>query len=170
MNDVYDDLAELLYAEYNKQFPAAKKLADKAMQVAQGRGHIKTLLGRRARFDAWESAEWGVKEPAVFDRREAVEKWGRIKRAGTHKALNRLLQGSAADIMKMAMVQMVDEGVTNVLGVPLMTVHDELVWSVPQTKEGLEAIDEAGRIMCGFDLKIPLAIDDERGENWGSVK
>lgn len=170
MSDVFDDLSELLYAEYNKKFPAAKKLADKAMQVATGRGYIKTLLGRRARFNQWESAEWGVRDPAVSDKAEAVEKWGRVKRAGTHKALNRLLQGSAADINKMAMVRMVEDGVTNTLGVPLMTVHDELVWTAPNTKEGIEALEHAGRIMCGFDLKIPLAIDDERGENWGSVK
>ncbi len=170
MSDVYDDLADLLYTKYNQKFPTAKRLADKAMQVAAGRGYIKTLLGRRARFNQWESAEWGVRDPAVSSKAEAVEKWGRVKRAGTHKALNRLLQGSAADLNKMAMVRMVEDGVTNTLGVPLMTVHDELVWTAPNTKEGIEALEHAGRIMCGFDLKIPLAIDDERGENWGSVK
>ena len=100
----------------------------------------------------------------------AIEKWGAVRRAYTHKALNRILQGSAADINKMAMVKMVEEGVTGSIGVPLMTVHDELVWTAPGTKEGIEALEHAGRIMCGFDLKIPLAIDDERGENWGSVK
>ena len=162
--------AEEIFSLYHEKMPFVRETYNLAAKRAGARGYVKTLLGRRARFNMWEPDSFGSKEEAIDDQGSAVEKWGRVRRAYTHKALNRILQGSAADIMKIAMVKMVESGVTNVLGVPLMTVHDELVWSVPNTKEGLEAIDEAGRIMCSFDLKIPLAIDDERGENWGSVK
>ena len=162
--------AEDIFALYHEKMPFVRETYNLAAKRAGARGYVKTLLGRRARFNMWEPDQFGQREEAVDSRDLALDKWGKIRRAYTHKALNRILQGSSADIMKMAMVQMVEQGVTGVLGVPLMTVHDELVWTVPQTKEGLEAIDEAGRIMCSFDLKIPLAIDDERGENWGSVK
>lgn len=162
--------AEEIFSLYHEKMPFVRETYNLAAKRAGSRGYVKTLLGRRARFNMWEPDSFGNKEEAIDDQGSAVERWGKVRRAYTHKALNRILQGSAADIMKVAMVKMVESGVTKVLGVPLMTVHDELVWSVPNTKEGLEAIDEAGRIMCSFDLKIPLAIDDERGENWGSVK
>jgi DNA polymerase I-like protein with 3'-5' exonuclease and polymerase domains len=162
--------AESIFALYHEKMPFVRETYNLAAKRAGSRGYVKTILGRRARFNMWESDSWGVREDAVDDRGLAIEKWGKVRRAYTHKALNRILQGSAADINKMAMIKMVEEGVTGSIGVPLMTVHDELVWTAPGTKEGIEALEHAGRIMCGFDLKIPLAIDDERGENWGSVK
>ncbi|QGH72171.1 MAG: DNA polymerase [Caudovirales sp. ctOwN3] len=162
--------AEQIFGLYHEKLPFVRETYNLAAKRASARGYVKTLLGRRARFNMWEPAKFGHGEEPIMDRELAVSNWGQVQRAYSYKALNRVLQGSAADILKMAMVRMVEEGVTGILGVPLMTVHDELVWSVPNTKEGLEAIDEAGRIMCSFDLKIPLAIDDERGENWGSVK
>jgi DNA polymerase I-like protein with 3'-5' exonuclease and polymerase domains len=162
--------AEKIFSQYHTKMPFVRETYNLAAKRAGSRGYVKTLLGRRARFNMWEPAKWGVKEDAIEDKHLAIEKWGAVRRAYTHKALNRILQGSAADINKMAMVKMVEEGVTGSIGVPLMTVHDELVWTAPGTKEGIEALEHAGRIMCGFDLKIPLAIDDERGENWGSVK
>jgi DNA polymerase I-like protein with 3'-5' exonuclease and polymerase domains len=162
--------AEGIFSIYHEKMPFVRETYNLAAKRAGSRGYVKTILGRRARFNMWEPDKYGVREEAMDDQGSAVEKWGRVRRAYTHKALNRILQGSSADIMKMAMVKMVEEGVTGVIGMPLMTVHDELVWTAPQTKEGLEALDHASRIMCGFDLKIPFAVDDERGENWGSVK
>ena len=162
--------AEVIFGIYHDKMPFVRETYNLAAKRAGSRGYVKTILGRRARFNMWEANRWGVREDALDDKYAAIEKWGQVRRAFTHKALNRILQGSAADINKMAMIKMVEEGVTGAIGVPLMTVHDELVWTAPNTKEGLEALDHAGRIMCGFDLKIPLAIDDERGENWGSVK
>jgi DNA polymerase I-like protein with 3'-5' exonuclease and polymerase domains len=162
-----------LFEAYKIKFPAAKRLADLATRTANSRGFVKTLLGRRARFDKWAPSKWSStpKEPLPYE--EALAAYGAaISRSGTHKTLNSILQGSAADVMKTAMVQMVREGVTDVLGPPLLTVHDELVWSAPETKEALEALDHAKWIMCNCmpDLKVPMMVDDERGPNWGNVK
>ena len=174
MPDIYDDLADLLYLKYNTTFPAAKRLAKRASSVAESRGYVKTLLGRRGRFNLWVPAGYRKQKETGLLLPEATAKWGKaITRTGTHKALNAILQGTAADIMKTAMVRMVQAGVTDVLGPPLMTVHDELVFSVPRTIEGQEAAAVAGNIMrhcMGNLLKVPLEIDDERGPNWGELK
>lgn len=161
-----------IFSLYHEKLPFAKETANLAAKRAGARGYVRTLLGRRARFNDWEPDVYGMKEQAVGSRQEAVALWGpRVRRAYTHKALNRVLQGSAADILKLCLVKFVEDGVTGVLGMPLMNVHDEVVWSVPKTKEGQEAALEAGRIMCNcVDLKIPLKIDDERGPSWGEVK
>jgi len=64
-------------------------------------GSIRTLLGRKCRFPLWEPTEWGVNK--ALPREQAVIEYGsRIKRAGTYKGLNRLIQGSAADLMAKA--------------------------------------------------------------------
>jgi len=118
-------------------------------------------------------SKWSSTPKEPLSHADALVAYGNsISRSGTHKTLNSILQGSAADVMKTAMVQMVREGVTDVLGPPLLTVHDELVWSAPETKEALEALDHAKWIMCNCmpELKVPMMVDDERGPNWGNVK
>jgi DNA polymerase I-like protein with 3'-5' exonuclease and polymerase domains len=172
-DDLYLRLAKVLFEAYKIKFPAAKRLADLSSRTANERGFVKTLLGRRARFDLWVPSKWSseAKTPLPYD--EAVIAYGHgVSRSGTHKTLNSILQGSAADVMKTAMVKMVRDGVTDVLGPPLLTVHDELVWSAPDTKEALEALDQAKWIMCNCmpNLRVPLMVDDERGTNWGNVK
>jgi len=172
-DDLYLRLAKVLFEAYKIKFPAAKRLADLASRTANERGFVKTLLGRRARFDMWVPSRWSSEAKTPLPYEEAIAAYGNsISRSGTHKTLNSILQGSAADVMKTAMVKMVREGVTDVLGPPLLTVHDELVWSAPDTKEALEALDHAKWIMCNCipNLKVPLMVDDERGTNWGNVK
>lgn len=171
--DIYTKLARVLMAAYKIKFPAAKRLADLASRTAQTRGHIKTLLGRRARFNTWVPAKWspdGQLKPLPLP--DALANYGpNISRSHTHKALNSLLQGSAADIMKRTMIGIMDSGTLDVLGAPLLTVHDELVFSVPRNKEGLEALRETARLMCEtVELRVPLAVDTEVGANWGEVK
>jgi DNA polymerase I-like protein with 3'-5' exonuclease and polymerase domains len=172
-DDLYLRLAKVLFAAYKIKFPAAKHLADLASRTANSRGFVKTLLGRRARFDKWVPSKWSSTPSEPLSHADALVAYGNsISRSGTHKTLNSILQGSAADVMKTAMVQMVRAGVTDVLGPPLLTVHDELVWSAPETKEALAALDHAKWIMCNCmpNLRVPLMVDDERGLNWGSVK
>lgn len=171
-DDLYLRLAKVLFEAYKIKFPAAKQLSELASRTASTRGFVKTLLGRRARFETWGPRKWSStpKEPLPYE--EALIAYGQdIARVGTHKTLNSILQGSAADVMKTAMVKMVRDGVTDVLGAPLLTVHDELVFSVPQTKEGIQALKEAAHIMCtAVQLRVPLMVDVEAGENWGSVE
>ena len=174
--DPYEDLhlrlARVLMAAYQIKFPAAKRLADLASRTAKTRGYVKTLMGRRARFDKWAPTKWdptGAKKPLPYA--EAVEAYGpKVSRAGVHKTLNSILQGSAADVMKQTMVSIMESGVLDVLGAPLLTVHDELVFSAPTTLAGKEALQEAARLMCtSVKLRVPLAVDVEIGPNWGDV-
>lgn len=165
--------AEPLFEQFHEGAPYVKRLSRKAMARAEERGQIITLLGRRRLFNMWESANWDDREECIpsTDREAIIKQFGRAKRAHTYKALNALIQGSAADVMKMAMVDVWESGVCDVLGAPLLTVHDELDWSVPKTPEGREAASEVKNIMetC-VDTHVKLVADAEVGPNWGEVK
>lgn len=171
-DDLHTKLARVLMAAYQIKFPAAKRLADLASRTAKTRGYVRTLMGRRARFNNWAPSKWdptGTKKPLPYA--EAIAAYGpQISRSGVHKTLNSILQGSAADVMKQTMVAIMDSGVLDVLGAPLLTVHDELVFSAPRTLAGKEALQEAAHLMCtSVKLRVPLAVDVEIGPNWGDV-
>jgi DNA polymerase-1 len=102
----------------------------------------------------------------------ARAKWGdAIKRAFTHKALNRVLQGSAADLMKKAMRDIWRSGVYRFLPVAHLTVHDELDHSGDRSKQANQAIREVKEIMeTALQLKVPIIATEERGPNWGECK
>ena len=181
--------ADAFRAQYFEQAPFVKFTSDWVARVAGQRGHLKSIGGRYHRFPHWEPADWSLrgKVPMEKDRdlvehlieeqqeiaRASGEKVPRsgVVRARTHKSLNALLQGSAADIMKLAMVDVWESGVCDVLGAPLLTVHDELDFSVPRSAEGHEALREAKRLMedC-YKLGVPLICDAELGPNWAEVK
>jgi DNA polymerase I-like protein with 3'-5' exonuclease and polymerase domains len=124
-------------------------------------GAIRTLLGRKCRFPLWEPVEWGVNK--ALPREQAVIEYGqRIKRAGTYKGLNRLIQGSAADQTKAAMVALAKAGFT-----PILQVHDELALSVKNREEALAAAE----IMANaVRLEVPSRCDVEVGPSWGEAK
>ncbi|MDH5664703.1 MAG: DNA polymerase [Nitrosopumilus sp.] len=171
LNRSVDD-AKALKQEYAKHFPFASQLAEQATEVAQNRGYVKTLLGRRSRFNKWEPKQYSKTKVDPLSKPEALEAWGRqIQRSYTYTALNRVIQGSAADILKMAMVNIYESGVCDVLGAPLLTVHDELIFSMPQNKAGKDAIQEVKYIMeNAVNLSVPLKVDIAEGDNWGELK
>lgn len=151
---VSPDLGTRLYDAYFVAMPAVKDTYKSAQRLAERRGYIKTVLGRRRRFNLTEGQG----------------RYGE-QRDGTHKALNARLQGSAADVMKKAMVDCYKSGVFDATGVPHITVHDELDWSDPQTKESAEAFREADRILTEcVPLRVPLMVDISVGANWGECK
>lgn len=161
--------AEQLFESYHTAVPFVHDTFKAASNTARDRGYIKTVLNRRARFPLWEPL---FSEGKALPHTAAVEKYGhRIVRAFTHKALNRLLQGSAADLMKLAMRDMYRAGVQDVLGDMLLTCHDETGHSMPQTVAGREAADEVRRIMeqC-LRLRVPIKADQSTGSNWGECK
>jgi DNA polymerase I-like protein with 3'-5' exonuclease and polymerase domains len=84
------------------------------------------------------------------------------RRAFTYKALNKLIQGSAADMTKKAMLELHKEGIT-----PHIQVHDELDISVINDLEAAKIKDV---MESAVDLKIPNKVDYEAGPNWGSIK
>ena len=123
-------------------------------------GAIRTLLGRKCRFPLWEPVEWGVNKALPYE--QAIMEYGRrIKRAGTYKGLNRLIQGSAADQTKAAMVALHKAGFTI-----LLQVHDELAVSVDKVEDAREAAD----IMANaVRLEVPSRVDVETGRSWGEA-
>jgi len=158
-----------LYESYFQAVPFAKDTMDACSEEAQRTGAIRTILNRRSQFALWEPADWQDRRPALpYDQARAVYGYD-IQRAHTHKALNRRLQGSAADQMKKAMLDCWEAGVFDVTGVPRLTVHDELDFSDPGGCD--EAFAEIRRIMeTAIPLTIPVKADCEVGPDWGHVK
>lgn len=166
---VTDVEAKSIIEEHRTKVPFVKQLAEVASKQAEKNGQIRTVLGRLCRFHLWEPTSFGYNHPLPLE--EAKEKYGgvnRLRRAFTYKALNKLIQGSAADQTKKAMADCFAAGM-----VPLLTVHDELCFSV----EGTEQAARIKEIMeTGLPLKIPSKVDDDipalRGlpNNWGEVE
>ena len=153
--------AELLFNQYHENVPFVKELMNKTSQFAQTSGSIGTLLGRRCRFNKWEPATFGMHTAMSFEEAERTYGRGRIRRAMTYKALNKLIQGSAADMTKKAMLDLYNEGI-----IPHIQIHDELDISVKddnQAKKIVEIMESA------VTLAIPNKVDYESGETWGDI-
>ena len=157
----YNDVdAQEVLDKYHRRVPFVKQLIQQVMNRAQDSGKIRTLLGRRCRFNLWEPNYFGVHKPLKHE--EAIKEHGPgIRRAFTYKALNKLIQGSAADMTKKTMVDLRAEGIT-----PLIQLHDELDISV----ESPEQATKIKEIMedC-VELKVPNKVDYEVGDNWGDI-
>jgi DNA polymerase I-like protein with 3'-5' exonuclease and polymerase domains len=156
--------ASELIDKFHQNVPFLKGTVNAVMKRIEhpaSNGSIRTLLGRKCRFPLWEPMEWGVNKALL--REQAVIEYGqRIKRAGTYKGLNRLIQGSAADQTKAAMVALAREGI-----MPMLQVHDELALSV-KTKE--EAQRAAEIMATCVNMQIPSRCDVEVGPSWGEAK
>lgn len=183
--------AKVFLKRYYETFPFLKNTANLAANTARSRGYVHTILGRRRRFPVWEPADWDLSQQYRDEPHEpekdarAVMEWveqqirkarseGRrcprrgVQRAFAYKALNSVIQGTAADLLKQAMVNVHRSGVTDVLGPALLSVHDELCFSVPNTREGREAFAEAVRLMeTAIPFKVPILADAELKKNWG---
>ena len=152
--------AEKLFKQYHEKVPFIKALQDQCTRIANLKGFIKTIGGRRCRFDLWES-KFERTTPLAKD--EAITKYGdELKRSFTYKALNRLIQGSAADMTKLAMIELWKEGI-----VPHLQIHDEVDVSIEnhaQAKQVVEIMENCVKIA------VPLLVDAELGQSWGEVK
>jgi len=153
--------ADQLFKQYHSRVPFVKQLMDAVMARAQDRGQIRTLKGRLCRFHLWEPNQFGIHKALPHDAALAEHGPG-IKRAYTYKALNRLIQGSAADMTKKAMIELHKEGI-----IPHLQVHDELDISISSEKEAQRIKD----IMeSAVELEVPNKVDYEFGKNWGEIK
>ena len=153
--------AENLFNQYHTNVPFVKELMNKTSAHAQSSGSIGTLLGRRCRFNKWEPATFGMHTAMSFEEAERTYGRGRIRRAMTYKALNKLIQGSAADMTKKAMLDLYNEGI-----VPHIQIHDELDISVIDDNQAKKIVE----IMEGaVTLAIPNKVDYESGETWGDI-
>jgi DNA polymerase I-like protein with 3'-5' exonuclease and polymerase domains len=167
---------KLIFKAYHEANPYVRATMDAAAVEMQQLGFITTILGRRLRFNLWEPAFRAHGQPRSpglpFDM--AINAYGSaIKRAGEHKAINYMLQGSNADQMKKGMHDCDKAGIFDVIGVPRLTVHDELVFSVAYDNSTVnEAYGEMRHIMetCIPHIKVPVRIDFKRGKSWGDTE
>ena len=154
------DEASALIGKFNRRAPFVKMLSDRCMKKANEEGVIRTKLGRKCRFDMWEPRDFGIHTPETFENASAKYGANNIKRAFTYKALNRLIQGSAADQTKQAVVACVDLGY-----LPLLQIHDELCFNVLE-----EDVEKIVRAMedC-VKLNVPSVVDVAIGDDFGSA-
>ena len=102
---IEENKAEEIIKQYDARVPFVKQLMNHASQRAEQRGQIRTLLGRLCHFHLWEPNQFGIHKP--LSHADALMEHGPgIKRAYTYKALNKLIQGSAADMTKKAMIEL----------------------------------------------------------------
>ena len=156
---VSKEKAEELFRQYHSKVPFVKQLMDNVTRRAEDSGKVRTLLGRLCRFHLWEPNQFGIHKALPHE--QAIQEHGPgIKRAYTYKALNRLIQGSAADMTKKAMIDLHKEGIT-----PHIQVHDELDISVSDNADKIKEIMENA-----VSLDVPNKVDYESGPNWGNIK
>lgn len=160
------DEARELSRQIGEAVPFIRELSDDVARRAANRGYIITLGGRHRHFNFWEPSDRQLMEGEMpLSKVAAGERWprARLKRAHTHKALNALIQGSAADMTKMAMLKIYRE-----MGlVPHIQVHDELNYSVESETQAREI----KRCMetC-VELTVPIVADLSIGPSWGECK
>jgi DNA polymerase-1 len=137
------DYAREILGLYHEKAPYVRATMKLVEKRARDRGYIMTFLKRRSR---------------LIDPKKAYTMYCR------------LVQGSAADLMKSSLVAQYEAGIFDTLP-PHMTVHDEVDVSIPKTKIGLDAFREAKRIMeNALELRIPVIADADIGTNWADVE
>lgn len=154
------------FQTHHREMPFAKDLSFICQDVVRERGYIRSLLGRRVRFDLWEPRDWDRRNGKMLPREAAEAVWEGLPldRARLHKALNSLIQPSAADQTKAAMRAVWREGLGSRV---LVQVHDELGCSVPDQATA----DRIAAIMReAVPLEVPVRVDAKVGPNWKEAK
>jgi DNA polymerase I-like protein with 3'-5' exonuclease and polymerase domains len=153
--------ADILISKYNRKVPFVKMLSDRCMKKANDDGVIRTKKGRKCRFDKWETKDWGLH---MADTEENIRaKYGKdnMKRAYTYKALNRLIQGSAADQTKQAIVSCAEAG-----HLPILQIHDELCFNIKDEQQAKEIKNIMENCM---EFKVPSVVDVSLGDDFGQA-
>jgi DNA polymerase I-like protein with 3'-5' exonuclease and polymerase domains len=160
---ISEDEAKRLLDLHQEKVPFVRMLATVASDQAERNGQIRTVHGRLCRFDMWEPRSFGYSKPLKYE--EAVKEYGTvgqgIRRAFTYKALNRLIQGSAADQTKLAFAQCYEAGLK-----PMLQVHDELCFSIATDEQANEIVEIMEN---GLELRVPSKVDVALEKDWGDV-
>ena len=145
--------AEDFVEAYFKQFPGVKGYLDNMRRLAAQQGYVETLLGRRRYFPGLKSG--GNQATRSREEREAI---------------NAPIQGTAADIMKIAMARVSSALRENGLsGHLLLQVHDELVLECPQSELKKTAVLVRTMMENAYNLSIPLKTEARHGHDWGDL-
>ncbi|MCI0399591.1 MAG: DNA polymerase I [Chloroflexi bacterium] len=147
--------AEQYIATYFARFPGIRLYLEETKQQARQKGYVETLLGRRRYFPIFQTKGQINQQAVARADREAV---------------NHPIQGTAADIIKIAMIRLHQALVDNYRARLILQVHDELVLEMPE-----EEVDEVRpvvvEIMCdAFSLDVPLKVETSVGRNWLELK
>jgi DNA polymerase I-like protein with 3'-5' exonuclease and polymerase domains len=163
--DISVEEAKAVMAQFNTTLPFLKQLntgVQRRLEDPRSSGSIRSIRGRKCRFDTWEPATFGMNKAMKYE--DAVAAYGpttRLQRAMTYKALNRLIQASAADMTKAAWLACCKAG-----QVPLLQVHDELAFSV----DGVADARNLSKIMSeAVPLCVPNKCDIDIGPSWGEA-
>ena len=156
--------AKQLLKAYHAGVPYVGKITQLAKRRAEDAGCIRTIMGRLRHFNKWESTSYG--DPGLFDNRDdCIAKYGSARLAGTHKAFNSAVQGSAADQMKMALITVHEEGM-----LPLLQVYDELGMSVSSEAEGHRVAEIMEHVVDEkLGLTVPSLVEPSFAKNWGEA-
>ena len=164
--DITVEEAKAIVKQYNTRVPFVKGLmtgVTNRLNDKSSGGSLRSLLGRKCRFDLWEPDTFAMNKALPY--KEAIDTYGattRLKRAYTYKALNRLIQASAADMTKKAMVDIYKTG-----RLPMIQIHDEIAMSVKNVDEA----NEIAQIMINaVPLEVPSKCDVEIGPSWGEAE
>jgi DNA polymerase I-like protein with 3'-5' exonuclease and polymerase domains len=139
--------AKAILNAYNERVPFVKMLSNRCMTTADKKGCVVTIKGRHCRFDRWEPKTFGIHKSMTREEAESKYERGSIKRAMTYKALNRLIQGSAAD----------------------QTKQDELCFNIGKDSDIEEIKNEMEHCLDDVPLKVPSKVDLAMGINWGEA-
>jgi len=182
--------AHTLFNTYHEKAPFVKKLSQDLIEFAEDNKLLFTLGDRFCRFNRWETRdrEWNSKinrydpvdilteeKAKIAFKAELLDKFkdsiadnymkdftNYYKPAFTYKALNRLIQGSAADMTKKAMVDLYEQGI-----LPQIQIHDELCLSI-DSEEKAKIVKTT--MEMAIPLKVPNKVTDTKGTNWGNIK
>ena len=137
---------------YFAKFPGVRTFTDETIELARNQGYVSTLMGRRRYMQDINSANRNIRQ---FAERAAV---------------NMPIQGTAADIMKVAMIHvhdaLIEAGLKSKM---LLQVHDELLLEVPPSE--IDAVCDLVRkgMEHAADLRVPLRVDVKSGKNWSEM-
>lgn len=161
-NIPYND-AKKYYNQYHKGLPFVKELSNQAERAAKRRGYVKTILERRCNFNLYGPPNYVTGQiPKMYE--EAIREFGKpVVQYFTYRAMNRVVQGSAADMIKKAMIDCYKAGY-----VPSITVHDELDFSDIEDDQQIKEIHDL--MVNAISLRVPNVVDIEVGKNWGELE
>lgn len=163
--------AREFFADYHQSAPYVKSTMEAIEGEVYGKGFVQTIIDRRTRFNLWESS--GRERTQALPYHAALREYGgAIRRAYAYRGVNYKLQGSAADVIKIAMDNAHTQGIFDVIGYPLLQVHDELDFSeIDDSPAQTEAYAYLTHVLeNSVKLNVPVKVDSSHGTTWAQAK
>jgi DNA polymerase-1 len=152
LGNVHPAEAERYIKRYLERYPKVTEFIESTLQEARDLGYVTTLFGRRR-----------------YVQEQLTDPNKNVQKLGERIAFNARVQGTAADIIKVAMVDLAPR--LRSLGADMiMQVHDELVFDVDEDRVDVVAALAADRMVAAYDLEPPLEVEVKAGERWGQVR